>query len=267
MDALRISKKACKRVLPFGLGLYFAPWAVLAAVGVGLLDFRRNTQRTLGSLDRYFAGNGVFTWLLSPFNLLMDLLCLPYRNEGIYTLDDLPTGYREEIESLVTSAADSQLVAKLEDKLGDAERAMIFFKWYGKNVETTVDVPDFHGDFRYVRTVGVSVFNSRQSTGKHFGPLRVTLRVLINVNDVQSKDAFIQVGSHTHRWAENKIFVFDDTLLHQSVNHTDEPRYCMFVDVLRPSCCPWLLSAILTGVRLVAARFNACFYKHWTMVR
>ena len=37
---------------------------------------------TLRNLDRYFAGNGVFTWLLSPFNLLMDLLALPYWNKA-----------------------------------------------------------------------------------------------------------------------------------------------------------------------------------------
>ena len=41
----------------------------------------------------------------------------------------------------------------------------------------------------------------------------------------------------------------------------------MFVDILRPSLFPRLTSAILTGIRLVIAPFNAVFYKHWTMIK
>jgi hypothetical protein len=71
---VRIVKKTLKRVVAFALAIYFIPWVLLGYLVLGLIDVRRNTPRTWRTVDRYFAGNGVFTWLLSPFNLLMDVL-------------------------------------------------------------------------------------------------------------------------------------------------------------------------------------------------
>ena len=86
----RFIKRSVKRIVPLALAIYFIPICIAVYVGLGLLDFARNKSRTLSSLDRYFAGNGIFTWLLSPFNLLMDVLALPFRNKGIYKITDLP---------------------------------------------------------------------------------------------------------------------------------------------------------------------------------
>jgi beta-hydroxylase len=233
----------------------------------GAVDVLRNQHRTPSTIHRYFAGNGLFTWLLSPFNLFLDLICLPYRNRGIYKLADLPAGYRDEIQSIIDAAHSSDVVGKLESKMDGQRRGMIFFKWYGKNVPASIDVPEFQRDFKYVRTVGVSVFNKRQSTGKHFGPLRVTLRVLYNINTITDPNVFIKVGNCTNRWQDNKLFIFDDTLQHQSCNESDGLRYCMFVDILRPSLFPWLMSGLLACIRFFISRFNAVFYKHWTMIK
>jgi aspartyl/asparaginyl beta-hydroxylase (cupin superfamily) len=265
--SLRRVKRLAKRVVPVAVGLYFVPIAVAVCFGVGLLDFLRNRRRTLSSCDRYFFGNGVFTWLLAPFNLFVDLLCFPFRNRGIYKLADLPQAYQDEIAQLIDAAHKSALVEKLAEKFGDKKRGMMFFKWYGKNVDASVSVPEFHQQFKYIRTIGVSIFNAKQSTGKHYGPLRLTLRLLYNVNNVTSPNAYITVGNHTHRWCEEKLFIFDDTLQHQSCNDSDEVRYCLFVDILRPSYVPRVLDALLACVRGLAARFNRIFYKHWTFMK
>jgi beta-hydroxylase len=265
--SFRFCKKAAKRIVFLALAVYFLPIPLAVYVGFGLLDFVRNRRRTLASLDRYFAGNGFFTWLLSPFNLLMDLIALPYRNRGVYRLSDLPAAYQDEISALIEAAHRGDLVGKLESRLEGNRRGMIFFKWYGKNVRTSVEVPEFHRDYKYVRTIGVSIFNTKQSTGKHFGPLRVTLRLLYNINDIHSDNVYIQVGNHTNAWWQNKLFIFDDTLQHQSCNQSDEVRYCLFVDILRPSPFPALMSAILACVRVVIARFNFAFYKHWAFIK
>lgn len=263
----RTLKRAAKRVVGLGLAIYFIPLVFAVYFAIGLLDFVRNKRRTLSTFDRYFAGNGVFTWLLAPFNLLMDLLCLPYWNRGIYELSDLPKGHQAEIREMIDIAYRNDLIGKLEAKLEGKKRGMIFFKWYGKNVETSIDVPEYRKKFKYLRTIGVSIFNTRQSTGKHFGPLRVTLRVLYNLNQIESDLVYVQVGGHVNRWRENKLFIFDDTLQHQSCNQSDEVRYCMFVDILRPSLMPWLMSGILSSLRVVISRFNAIFYKHWTFIK
>lgn len=263
----RLFKKTVKRVVPLALAIYFIPITLAVYVGLGLLDVLRNTQRNLSTLDRYFFGNGVFTWLLAPFNLLMDVFCLPYRNRGIYKLGDLPAGHQEEIKKLIAAAHDRDLIGMLAAKLGESKRAMIFFKWYGKNLPTTVEMPEYHDKYRYIRTIGVSVFNKRQSTGLHYGPLRVTLRVLYNVNPIDDPNVYITVGKHTHRWRDQQLFIFDDTLQHQSVNESDGVRYCLFVDMLRPTPWPWLLSGILTSIRRGMAPVRAIFYKHWTFIK
>jgi beta-hydroxylase len=265
--AIRIGKKALKRLVPLGLALVFIPKLLAFYVCCGLIDVLRNRRRTLSTLDRYFAGNGLCTWLLSPFNLVMDVLSLPYRNRGVYKIGDLPETHQEEIRSIITAAHESRLVERLESKMEGQKRGMIFFKWYGKNLQTSVDVLEFHRPYRFIRTIGVSIFNKRQSTGKHYGPLRVTLRVLYNINTIDSRDVYIKVGNHTHFWKDEKLFIFDDTLQHQSCNESDGVRYCMFVDILRPTRFPRLTSAILSGVRLVIARFNSAFYKNWTFLK
>jgi beta-hydroxylase len=266
-ELLRFTKKSAKRIVPVALAMYAVPAAFAVFVAFGLLDLARNQRRTLATFDRYFAGNGFFTWLLSPFNLLMDLLTLPYPNKGIYKLTDLPKPYQDEITALIDAAHRNELVGKLNAKLGEKKRGMIFFKWYGKNVQTSVDVPEFHRHYKYIRTIGVSIFNTRQSTGKHFGPLRVTLRVLYNINRIDSRAAYIKVGHHINYWRENQLFIFDDTLQHQSCNGSDEARYCLFVDILRPSLWPRVMDGILTAVRTLISRVNFAFYKHWVFIK
>lgn len=270
---MRVVVKVLKRVVPLALGIYLGitfpvvGWVLLAFVACGLIDVLRNSPRRLSTIDRYFAGNGVFTWLLAPFNLLVDLLCLPYRNRGVYKLDDLPPGHRAEIQTLIDAAHKRNLIGLLEEKMAGKKRGMIFFRWYGKKLPTTVDVPEFHAEYKHLRTIGVSIFNKKQSTGKHFGPLRLTLRVLYNVNPVDDPNVYIEVGGRTHRWRDNPLFVFDDTLEHRSVNEADAVRYCLFVDILRPSPLRPLLSGILTAVRLVVVPFRAMFYRHWSFIR
>src|SRR5262249_35412363 len=61
--------------------------------------------------------------------------------------------------------------------------------------------------------------------------MRASLRILYNLNDMNDDSAYIVVGNATSYWRENKLFIFDDTLLHQSFNETDQTRYCLFVDM------------------------------------
>jgi aspartyl/asparaginyl beta-hydroxylase (cupin superfamily) len=264
---LGYATRALKRVLAMSLGIYFIPRILAFYFCCGLLDVMRNKRRTLSTVDRYFFGNGLFTWLLSPFNLLIDLICLPYRNKGIYRITDLPKPYQEEIDKVIAAAHHRNIVEALESKVEGQKRGMIFFKWYGKNVDASVAVPEFHEPYKFIRTIGVSIFNKKQSTTKHYGPLRVSLRVLYNINNIESRNVFIKVGSHTHYWRDEKLFIFDDTLQHKSCNDSEAVRYCLFVDILRPSSCPRVLSSILTGVRALMSRFHAMFYQHWTFLK
>lgn len=260
-------RRIVKRAVPLGLALAFIPKIFAFYLVCGLLDVRRNKKLDLDLLKRYFVGNGLCTWLLSPFNLLMDLLALPLVNRGVYQLEDLPASYQEEINELIDLASHSDLIEQLENAVGEQERIMVFFKWYGMNVETRFNVPAFHQEFKYIRTIGVSVFNRRQSTSKHYGPLRVTLRLLYNLNTITDRNAYIQVDDRQHHWCDNKLYIFDDTLQHESHNQTDVVRYCLFVDILRPSMIAPVMQIILSGLRVILLRFNFMFYRNWKFVK
>jgi beta-hydroxylase len=144
---------------------------------------------------------------------------------------------------------------------------MFFFKWYGRNVESPVNVPHFHDDFKYVRTIGVSAFRERESTSSHFGPFRPCLRVLYCLNEIKDENAYIKVGRVENCWRDNRLFIFDDTLLHQSFNDTDQPRYCLFVDIVRPSYIKAVFDAVVGLIRLFFLGVKGIFYKNWTLVK
>lgn len=270
-------KKIVKRILIvcaivglFVTGLVTGWWWVSAVLGFfivcGALDVLRHKPLHYGVIDRYFFGNGVLTWLLAPFNLLMDLISLPYRNKGIYHLEDLPDQQRADINEVLDAARNANLIEQLETKITDG-RSMIFFKWYGKDLPVSVDVPAFHKQYATIRTIGVSVFNKRKSTSWHFGPLRATFRVLYNLRPTPDDAAFIQCGDTVHRWNAQPLFIFDDTLMHQSRNETDHARYCMFIDIVRPNKITPVMNQIVAVLQLILIRINRKFYKRWAMIK
>src|SRR5262245_58682038 len=169
----RICKYFVRRVV-FPLGVlcpfaYFFPKIALVYAICGAYDVSRNKGLNLTTLRRYFIGNGFGTWLLSPFNTLLDLLSLPYVNKGVYRLEDLPPSYQDEVRRLLKIAQEQNLAARLEERAKDFPRTMVFFRWYGVNMNAVLDIPEFHQPWQYIQTIGVSVFNKKVSTSKHFG--------------------------------------------------------------------------------------------------
>lgn len=242
------------------------PTFSLIYLALGLYDVMRHTRLSRDLMKRYFLSKGILTWILSPLNVLFDVLSLPFINKKIYQLSDLPADYQAEVQEIIDIAKREKITEQLQDKMGKAERGMIFFKWYGENIDTSYSVPDYHKPFKYIRTIGVSIFNSKVSTAKHFGPFRPTIRVLYNINDIESTQSYIEVGDVVNRWSENKLFIFDDTLMHRSVNETDEVRYCLFVDILRPSVVPAFFSASVYVIGQIFKNINLIFYKNWTRI-
>jgi len=245
---------------------YFLPKLTLFYALCGIYDVSRNPGLNGDVLRRYFLGNGTLLWLLSPFNILMDLLTLPHINKGVYRLEDLPAAYQEEVKRLIEVAQKENLVAQLEERSKEFPRTMIFFKWYGVNVDTFLNIAAFHQPWKYIQTIGVSVFNKKVSTSQHFGFLRATLRILYNLNDIDDRSAYITVGDKTNYWCENKLFIFDDTLMHQSFNETDKTRYCLFVDMIRPTLFPGLLVFAVSLIRALSRSVNFIFYQNWKVI-
>lgn len=55
--------------------------------------------------------------------------------------------------------------------------------------------------------------------------------------------------------------------MHQSVNESDRLRYCIFLDVLRPTHFARALHVLVTGVRLSVISVRRVFYANWEMIR
>jgi beta-hydroxylase len=90
--------------------------------------------------------------------------------------------------------------------------------------------------------------------------------VLYNVNTMDDNSAYIVVGDTTNYWRESKLFIFDDTLLHQSFNDSDKARYCLFVDIVRPSMVPAVFAGLVMLNRILFRGLNSIFYKKWKII-
>ena len=266
----RIWKFALRRVLfpiaVLGPLAYFFPKMALFYAVCGAYDVGRNQPLKLSTVRRYFIGNGVLLWVLSPINILLDLFSLPYTNKGVYQLEDLPPDHQNEVRRFIRITNDAGLVWQVEEAAKQHKRAMFFWCSYGVKLDATVSVPAYNEPWKYIQTIGLSVFNKKITTSPHFGWLRPTLRLLYNINDINDKSAYIVVGDKTHYWCEDKLFIFDDTLLHLSANETDQMRYCMFVDILRPSPFPWLMAAVVVAEGFLNKKFNLIKLSGWTLV-
>lgn len=263
-----------KRLRRFGIAivllapaLYFVPVLTVFYLCCGALDVWRQRNVTTELLEKYFFGNGLLTWALSPINLLADLMSP--RNRLVYRLEDLPSEHRAEVEAVVRDFVDNgeRIKAHVARQFGENKRCMLTFKWYDAMQNTDLKIPAFERDYRHIKTIAVSVFNTRERTSWHFGPLRLTFRVLYNLDPAPGRDVFIEADDTVNYWSESPLFIFDDTIFHRSVNNVDRVRYCLFVDIARPTYFPRLLNVAVHVSSSISGSFKRMFYKNWSFIR
>jgi hypothetical protein len=238
---LRYARKVLRRALPLLVAGFFYPPIVIVYLATGVYDVVRHGRDLAATAHRYFLVNGALTWFLSPLNTLIDILCLPFINKKIYTLADLPEAYQKEILEVTEGCPAEEIIAEIRRRSQADERTMMIYKWYGMN-NASAECKLFQQKFKYVLTIGVSTFAPQTKTSKHFGWLRAGIRVLYNIGPTPDEGAHIIVNGTRHTWCQDgPLFIFDDTVLHQSFNLTDVERHCLFIDVVRPSYVPLLL--------------------------
>ena len=239
-------------------------WTILPILFVfGLIDVSRHKTMNFKLIKEYFIGKGILTFILSPLNLFTDLLS--HRNLHTFKLQDLPQSHQNEINE-VTQLFDenAKQIAKRFNESKNDNRTMLFYKWYGYNLDETI--LDFNKEYKYIKTIGVSLFREKTSTSRHFGPLRATYRILYNFNKVKNEGSYIEADGRINKWKYNPLFIFDDTLIHQSFNEEDDLRYCAFIDILRPSYFDNVIKNILALVGFFLKKTRGIFYKNWKMI-
>lgn len=266
-----MTRRRIKRIGLFLLILapaaYVAPIPTAALLACGLLDVSRHRKVSLQLIEEYFTGKGLLTWVLSPVNLLADLLSGGTRRAE--QLSDLPDDCRREITACVdTFLANKALITDVvAPHLAEEKRVMLAFKWFGTRLDAPVRVAEFDRDFRYVKTIAVSTFRGYESTSWHFGPQRLTLRVLRNLEPIEDPEVYVAVDDRVHHWREDPLLIFDDTLFHRSVNNCGADRHCLFIDVVRPSRFHWGFETAVQAMGLTASTFRQIFYKNWSFLQ
>ena len=258
-------RKIILALIALALGFYFVPWLAAFYLAAGLLDVSRNSKRDSELFTRYFLGNGYITWLLSPFNLLVDLFS--NRNQRTYTIEDFPEQTQQEMRGLIKTCETRRddIIAQCDKAFESGRRGMFVYRWFGKQHNDAID--GFNLPHASIQTIAISIFDGEESTSFHFGPMRLTFRMLYNLTPVHSDGIFIEVGNTKHYWHDNPLFVFDDTLMHRSVNENASRRYCLFVDVVRPSPLTGLIANLTRLVTALAEPFKHLFYKKWKMLK
>lgn len=96
-----------------------------------------------------------------------------------------------------------------------------------------------HGIEAYptIRTAAGLIYVSRMRPMTHIaahrGPTNLRMRCHLAIS-APAGDCATRVGVQTRRWHEGKCLVFDDFLVHEAWNHTDEDRIVLIVDLWHP---------------------------------
>ena len=177
----------------------------------------------------------------------------------------MPKSHKDEINEIIRLFDKNKIqIKKKFHKEKNSKRTMIFYRWYGNQLNKSI--PALNKDFKYIKTIGVSLFREKTRTSKHFGPLRLSYRVLYNFNKVKKEGSYIEADGRINKWKYDPLFIFDDTLIHQSFNEEDNLRYCAFIDIIRPSHFDNIMKSILTGIGFLLKKTRSIFYKNWKMI-
>ena len=89
---------------------------------------------------------------------------------------------------------------------------------------------------------------------------------MYNFNKVQNPGSYIEADGTVNIWKDEPLFIFDDTLIHQSFNQEENVRYCAFIDIIRPTHVYFLMSSLLKIVSFFMIKVNRIFYKNWKII-
>ena len=232
----------------------------------GLIDYLRNTSLKFNSknVKNYYLGKGTLTFLLSPVNLLSDVLSIQTYKKPVLKISDLNLETRQELSKLfnIFDTNKDLIINHLNGSNTKDSRNMIMLKWYGKEISNDLKLEGLNlNDFKYVKTIGISFFLPNVKTSRHYGPSRLTYRCLYNINKVQD-NSYIECDGNVNKWKENPIFIFDDTFIHQSFSDSEE-RYCAFIDIVRPTYFNSYFNVMIKIFGLILESFKQLFYKRW----
>ena len=98
---LKKVKRVFVKFLILVVGPYILPNFMVFYFVCGAYDFSRNSPFSWRLMNNYCFSRGTFLWAMSPLNILLDLLTLPFLNKKVYRLEDFPQDYQREIKEVI----------------------------------------------------------------------------------------------------------------------------------------------------------------------
>jgi aspartyl/asparaginyl beta-hydroxylase (cupin superfamily) len=116
-----------------------------------------------------------------------------------------------------------------------------------------------------VRTMAGLTYVSKMAPGTHVaahcGPTNLRLRCHLGIQ-VPEGDCAIRVGDELRGWREGKCVVFDDSLEHESWNHTAETRIVLIIDLWHPDLAPEEI-VLLEGLHNYSSAQAESLTRYW----
>lgn len=113
-----------------------------------------------------------------------------------------------------------------------------FFGW-GQRIDETCDqAPEVEKFFKSIPgmvSASVSLLEANTSIAPHYGDSSAVFRCHLGIRiPAGLPDCGLEVNNESKAWEEGKWTIFCDAVYHRAWNNTNEPRYIVMMDVLRP---------------------------------
>lgn len=117
-----------------------------------------------------------------------------------------------------------------------------------------------------VKSATVSFLGPRKHIPPHTGPFPGVLRFHLGLQVPQLSDgrpaAILTINGKDYDFGDGEYLLWDDTVVHELTNHSDEPRTALLLDVWRPGMPPSVerLSKVIYGAINLRMRFRGPGY-------
>ena len=114
----------------------------------------------------------------------------------------------------------------------------LYIKWHGPiDPLAQVTCPQTCRIIEQMPEVHVAMFSILMPGSKilpHHGPAKMCLRYHLGLSTPNSEHCSITLGGEKYSWKDGEDIMFDDTLMHEVHNNTNQKRIILFLDVERP---------------------------------
>ncbi len=113
-----------------------------------------------------------------------------------------------------------------------------FYFWGKKNHQNAKRFPEIEQVFNRIPGLISASFNLLEPHSQikpHFGDTNAVFRVHLGIKiPAGLPDCGFTVKGETKAWEEGNLLVFLDANVHEAFNHSDERRYILLLDIIRP---------------------------------